>query len=101
LPRAPVQPLSELYRLTDGQLCQRWRASYLALQVGPSTASVLEIVEQRQRYLDEFQRRNARGLTAWLASGARAAGTPLPYLVGDRADRHAINWDELTRGQDR
>jgi hypothetical protein len=97
----PAQLAAELRRLTDEQLCQRWRASYLALQVGTSATSVLEVVEQRERYLDELQRRNARGLTAWLASGARAAGNPLPYLAAGRVEGHAINWDELTRGQDR
>ena len=98
----PVDPLSELDRLTDEELCRRWRASYLTLRLPPpSDAAILQTVEQRQRYLDEFERRNAGGLTAWLASGARAAGNPLPYLRARRADRHAINWDELTRGQDR
>jgi hypothetical protein len=95
------QPLSELRRLTDEQLCQGWRASYLALQLRPPDAAILETVEERQRFLDELERRNARGLTAWLASGARAAGNPLPYLVDGRTDHHAINWDELIRGQDR
>jgi hypothetical protein len=96
-----VQSVSDLQRLTDEQLCQGWRASYLALQVRPSATATLETVELRQRYLDELQLRSSRGLTAWLASGARAAGNPLPYLVADRVDAHPINWDELTRGQDR
>jgi hypothetical protein len=103
--RPPEHPgdqlAAELRRLTDEQLCQRWRTSYPALQMRPSATSVLEVVEQRERYLDELQRRNARGLTAWLASGARAAGNPLPYLAADRVEGHAINWDDLTRGQDR
>lgn len=97
----PAGPLSELDRLTDEELCRRWRASYLTLRLPPSDAAILQTVEQRQRYLDEFERRNAGGLTEWLASGARAAGNPLPYLRVRRRDRHAINWDELTRGQDR
>ena len=33
---SPAQPLFELRRLTDKELCRRWRASYLALQVGPA-----------------------------------------------------------------
>lgn len=100
--RPPVEPLSELVRLTDEQLCQAWRASYLALQARRSSATaMLETIEERQRYLDELERRNASGLRAWLASGARAAGNPLPYLIAGRTERHAIDWDELTRGQDR
>lgn len=95
-----AQPTSELRLLTDEQLCQGWRASYLALQARSSAEQILRTVEERQRYLDEFERRNPRGLTAWLASGARAAGNPLPYLSVRRADRPGINWDELARGQD-
>lgn len=97
----PIQPMSELHLLTDEQLCQAWRASYLALQERSSGVQMTGTVQERQRYLDEFERRNASGLTAWLASGARAAGNPLPYLVQGRADCPATNWDELIGGQDR
>lgn len=97
----PVQPLTELARLTDEQLCQEWRASYLVLQERTSAAEIIETVEERQRYLDELERRDPGGLTAWLASGARAGGNPLPYLAENRSGRPAIDWDELTRGQDR
>jgi hypothetical protein len=97
----PFQPLTQLRRLTDEQLCQGWRASYLALRTQPPGAEMIETVEERQRYLDELERRNPGGLTAWLASGAGAAGNPLPYLVQNPGGAAAIDWDELTRGQDR
>lgn len=97
----PIQPPTQLRRLTDEQLCQGWRASYLVLRTQPPGAEMIETVEERQRYLDELERRNPGGLTAWLASGARAAGNPLPYLVRDRGRDAAIDWDGLTRGQDR
>jgi len=95
----PFQSPSELGELTDEQLCQAWRASYMALQRSLA-AQTIATVEERQRYLDEFERRNAGGFTAWLASGARAPGNPLPYLIGGRVDHPTLNWDELIRGQD-
>ena len=50
----------------------------------------------RERYLDEFERRNRSGFATWLASGPLASASPLPYLVGVPT----INWDDLTREQD-
>jgi hypothetical protein len=96
----PLRPPSELEMFTNEQLCQGWRSSFLALQERSSSTKVFEAVADRQRYLDEFERRNPSGFAAWLASGARAPGNPLPYLTRDRVDTPAINWDELTRGQD-
>jgi hypothetical protein len=95
----PIQPIPELRLLTDEQLCRRWRSSYVALQSAVSAARMMRTVEERQRCLDELERRNATGLAAWLASGARAAGNPLPYISEDCSCRPAINWDELLRGQ--
>jgi hypothetical protein len=85
---------------TDEQLCQGWRSSFLALQQQSSSTQMAGTVAERQRYLDEFERRNPGGFAAWLASGARAPGNPLPYLTKNRVKPPAINWDELTRGQD-
>jgi hypothetical protein len=99
MPR-PSQACLEPSRLTDEQLCQAWRASFRALGDGSSGIQMMGAVAARQRLLDEFERRNSRGLTAWLASGARAAGNPLPYLAESRVNSPAIDWDELTRGQD-
>lgn len=96
----PFLPPSELGELTDEQLCQAWRASYMSLQQPSSASHKIATVAERQTYLDEFERRNPSGFVAWLASGARAPGNPLPYLVGTRYDSPTINWDELTRGQD-
>ena len=96
----PLPPPSDLGMLTDEQLCQGWRSSFLALQQQPSIPQMAGTVAERQRYLDEFERRNPSGFAAWLASGARAPGNPLPYLTKNRVEPPAINWDELTRGQD-
>ena len=94
-----AQALSEPARLTDEELCRAWSVSYRPLVDGPSGIR-MGAVAVRQRVLDEFERRNSRGLAAWLASGARAAGNPLPYLAEGRVNGQAIDWDELTRGLD-
>jgi hypothetical protein len=96
----PALPPTDLGMLTDEQLCRSWRSSFFALQERASSTSMLEDVAERQRYLDEFDRRNPRGFAAWMASGARAPGNPLPYLTRDPTDPPVVNWDALTRGQD-
>jgi hypothetical protein len=94
------QPHPELRDLTDEQLCREWRDSYLALQGRwVSNRQWMRTVQRRQRCLDEFERRNPGGLTAWLASGAWASSSPLPYLVESRSDDAGINWDALMREQ--
>jgi hypothetical protein len=82
--------------LTDDALCLAWRASFSALRRAESPAQRLSIIEARQTYLDEIERRNARGLAAWLASGPRAAGDPTRYVLGDSAvGRTRIDWNAL------
>lgn len=95
----PPQPGPELHRLRTEELCQAWCASYLVLlerSSGTEPTAMLATVEERQRYLDEFERRNAAGLAAWLASGARVASNPLPYLVANRTDCPVLIWKDLT-----
>jgi hypothetical protein len=95
-----VQPEPDPRELTDEELSQRWRASCLYLRRRPSTAQVIRSVEQRQIYLDEFERRYPGAFAAWLTSGAGTLDYLTPYAVRNR-DQHArINWDELTRGRD-
>jgi hypothetical protein len=66
--------------LSDAELCQAWRRSFTALQRAKAPASRMRVVLIRQAYLDEFERRNRRGLVAWLQSGARAASDPTRFL---------------------
>ncbi len=80
------EPMPDLSRLDDEALCLVWRRSFLRLETARSAAERLAVVEQRQKYLDELQRRSPEGLAAWLAAGARASGNPLPY-VGDARRR--------------
>ncbi len=70
----------DLDALDDAGLCMAWRRSFLVLQAARSRADVLAVVQLRQRYLDELQRRCPQGVARWLASGARAAGNPISYL---------------------
>ena len=66
--------------MDDATLCLAWRSSYVALQQACSMPRELKIIERRQELLDELERRNARGFSAWLASCPRAAGDPSKYL---------------------
>jgi len=89
----------QMCELTDEQLCSEWRASYVAMQGPVSLRQLARMVVQRQRYLDELERRNPDGFSAWLASGAWASSTPLPYLSETRRNAPTIDWNELIREQ--
>jgi hypothetical protein len=81
--------------LSDEALCLAWRSSFSALQKASSPMQRLRIVEERREYLDEIERRTAHGMAAWLASGARAAGDPSRFVLGDSAAGRAIDWNDL------
>jgi hypothetical protein len=76
-PDVPEEP----WLLDDYALCCAWRKSYLVLERPHSPATHLIVVERRQLYLDELERRNPTGLAEWFASGARAAGDPTRFIV--------------------
>ncbi|TCO19650.1 hypothetical protein EV652_11349 [Kribbella steppae] len=80
-----VEPEVEAAELSDDALCLAWRASFSALQRANSPAERSRIVEARLAYLVELERRNPHGVAAWLASGARAAGDPSRFVLGDAA----------------
>ena len=85
LPHAAPLP-EDLGSLDDVALCLTWRRSFLLLQAARSVEDRMIVVEQRRRCLEELERRCPGGVEAWLSSGARASGNPLPFL-GDRPDR--------------
>jgi hypothetical protein len=88
--------------LSDEALCRAWRASFSALERASSPAQRLRIVDERRAYLDEIERRTAHGMAAWLASGARAAGDPSRFVLGDgAAGRARIDWDDLLLDTDK
>lgn len=66
--------------LDDRALCHVWRRSYVRLEASRAAEARLEVVGLRQLYLDELVRRHPAQMRHWLASGARAAGNPLPFL---------------------
>ena len=98
-PELPTED-GELRILSDEQLCQQWRASYSAVRAAHGAEDRARVVQNRQRVLDELDRRHGVGFAAWLASSPRSAGNPLPYLQGRRSSRHRIDWDGLITGQD-
>ena len=93
-----VEPdAADVRDLDDAQLCLAWRRSYVRLETERGAAARLAIVEQRQRYLDELQRRHGTAFQAWLESGARASGNPLPFLQHRSAPGAG---DRVSDGQD-
>jgi hypothetical protein len=85
----PVRPaaleLDETFVVPDvmsnEDLCQAWRSSYVALSRTTSVSSLLRVVHMRALYLDELERRaGPAALQAWFRSGARAAGDPARLL---------------------
>jgi hypothetical protein len=67
--------------LDDPALCLAWRQSFVSLAASKDVGSVLELVELRERYLEELTRRHPDEIARWLASGARAAGNPMRFLA--------------------
>lgn len=65
---------------STADLCRQWCDSYDALREARTDAQRLRIVMERQRCLDELDRRDPEGLQAWLASAASAAGDPTRFL---------------------
>lgn len=70
--------------LSDVELCQAWRISYLFLSRSVDPGAMYRMTLQRQEYLNEIERRYPEGCARWLASGARAASDPRPFLGVDK-----------------
>lgn len=84
-------PSAALLRtVTDAELCSAWRISFLTLQRHQSSSDIEaqdRLIELRQHYLDELERRNPAGFRRWLYTGARPASDPSRYLATPRASR--------------
>lgn len=87
--------------LSDDALCLAWRTSFSVLQRTNSPSQQLRIVEERQAYLDELERRDARAMAAWLASGPRAAGDPSRFVRGEAPSHARIDWDRPIPGPEK
>jgi hypothetical protein len=71
--------------LSTAELCRQWRDSYEALRYATTATARLRIVEARQHYLDELERRDPLGLRAWLGENASPAGDPSRFLAGEES----------------
>jgi hypothetical protein len=78
----PEEDLDVPDLMTDLDLCDAWRSSFVALQRTTSVESLFRVVTMRALYLDELERRAGPALHAWIGSGARAAGDPRRFLLG-------------------
>ncbi|SED63329.1 hypothetical protein SAMN04489727_8667 [Amycolatopsis tolypomycina] len=74
----PARPVTEL---SLDELCTSWRRSYFQLLVSRDASARRHLVQRRQDYLDEIERRDRSGFLRWLGSGARPGGDPGPYLT--------------------
>jgi hypothetical protein len=63
------------------ELCTAWRRSYFHLLLATDERTHRLVVQRRQDFLDEIERRDRRGFLRWLDSGARAGSDPGPYLT--------------------
>ncbi|QCW49328.1 hypothetical protein FE634_00870 [Nocardioides dongxiaopingii] len=71
--------------LDDHELTRGWRHSHQRLRVAADVGSRLALVNLRQAYLDEMERRHPVGFASWLASGARPTSDPVQHLPADPA----------------
>ena len=79
-------PAADLSTLSETKLCYGWRVSFLALQRAhhqQDMVAALRLIELRQHYLDEMERRNPSGFLRWLRGGARPASDPTRYMAAD------------------
>jgi hypothetical protein len=77
--RRPAEPTVADFG-TD-KLCRDWLDSYDALRKAGSHPERLRIVADRQRCLDELERRDPEGFHAWLGSAAGPATDPRRFLT--------------------
>lgn len=66
----PPSPRTPVGSLSDQALRRAWQSSHHELMRAQSLSARTEIVQLRQEYLDELERRDPAALSAWFASGA-------------------------------
>jgi len=75
------QDAERVRQMSTAELCQGWITSCHRLRQIPTPSAGLPLVQLRQLYLDELERRDPEGFNAWLASAASAAGDPTRFLT--------------------
>lgn len=78
--RCPAPPVPVADMATE-DLCVAWRRSYFLLLLATEEPARRLVVQRRQDFLDEIERRDRRGFLRWLDSGAKAGSDPSPYLT--------------------
>jgi hypothetical protein len=78
VPRSPPPPVADM---ATEDLCVAWRRSYFLLHLAVDERTRRLVVQRRQDFLDEIERRDRRGFLRWLDSGAKAGSDPAPYLT--------------------
>jgi hypothetical protein len=81
-PVAPVPPSQEqvdVTTLSDKELFYLWRRTFWELRGSAAVDDRLTVISLRQACLEELERRDPDGLSAWLDSGGRASGGPERY----------------------
>ena len=96
----PIDPLQELRLLTDEQLQRRWSDTWREPWHSRTVEQQLRVVNERHDLLDELERRNPAGFSAWLGSHDQAFGGLPPRLDQAPAGSSAINWDALLHDQE-
>jgi len=76
----PVPP-GPVADMATEDLCVAWRRSYFLLLLATDEQARRGVVQRRQDFLDEIERRDRRGFLRWLDSGAKAGSDPSPYLT--------------------
>lgn len=76
----PASPVPVAAMATE-DLCVAWRRSYFLLLLAADEPARRQVVQRRQDFLDEIERRDRRGFLRWLDSGAKAGSDPGPYLT--------------------
>ncbi len=91
----PIDLPPSLRLLPDDELCRRWRASCEQLDEPTSSVPGPEVVRERQELLDEIERRNPAGFSAWLASPAPTAASLALHLSRVPTGEGSLDWDVL------
>ncbi len=93
----PFEPTFHLYLLTDDQLAHTWRCSAVAVSSPDDQRDLIRAVDERQRYLEELERRQPGLIGAWLACRVESSGHGWAERTASCLEPHPIDWDALTR----
>jgi len=80
-PPAPAPAPRPVADMATEDLCVAWRRSYFLLLLATDEPAHQLVVQRRQDFLDEIERRDRRGFLRWLDSGAKPGSDPSPYLT--------------------